>query len=145
MRFLLNLFRRKRVTRRDLAFERMDLAIEQFRLAAEMMPPPHSRLFWDLAAAGAELRTQIVSDSASVNSLRYVLLFYMPKMSELCLRWARISQSNPLPVPDDAALEDFRDYLDMIRTAKGACLTRRYEDPHLTMDAFDQQIQRLSL
>ena len=145
MRFLFDIFRKKRPTRLDGALEQADLAIERFRLAAEATTPPHSRLFWDLAAASVELRAQVVADPSSINAMRRFLFFYLPKMGELCLRWAQLAHENPLRVPNDTALGDFRSYLKMIRTAKDACLSRRYDDLHLTMDAFDDKLQRLSI
>lgn len=123
----------------------MDAAIEGFRQAAEMTARPHARLFWDLAAAGAALRAEVASDPVGAGEMRRFLFFYMPKMSEICFRWARIAGADPLTPPDETALADFRAYLDMIRAAKAACVSRRYDDLHLTMEAFDEQLRRLSI
>lgn len=144
VRFISKLFRRERAGGLDYALERMDVAIERFRLAAEMTDQPHARLFWDLAAAGAELRAEVAADPAGAASMRRFLFFHIPKMSELCFRWAQIAQADPLRRPDESALEDFRSYLRMIRAAKEACASRRYDDLHLTMEALDDQLRRLS-
>lgn len=139
------MFRRKRTGGLRYALERMDAATEQFRMAAEMTAQPQARLFWDLAAASVELRAQVAAEPGVGGSLRRFLFFHMPKMSELCLRWARISQADPLRAPDDSAIEAFRGYLGMIRAARDACVSRRYDELDLNMEAFDEQLRRLSI
>lgn len=145
MNFLANIFRRKRKTRLEAALEHMDGATERFRIAAEMSVQPHARLFWDLAAASVGLRAQVVSDPGCISSLRRIIFFYLPTMSDLCHRWARLSQADPLRPPDETAIADFRGYLELIQVASDACRMRHYDDLHLTMEAFDEQLQRLSV
>lgn len=145
MNFLANIFRRKRKTRLETALEHVDGAAERFRLAAEMSVQPQARLFWDLAAASTDLRAQIASDPGCIGSLRRIIFFYLPTMSDLCHRWAQLSRTDPFRPPDETALADFRGYLELIRAAGAACRTRSYDDLHLTMEAFDEQLRRLSI
>ncbi|MBK4216913.1 hypothetical protein JJJ17_13320 [Paracoccus caeni] len=133
------------MTRLDNALASIDGATEQFRLSAEMTVQPHARLFWDLAAAAFDLRAQVERNPGNITAMRRFLLFYLPTMAELCLRWARLSHADPLRPPDETAIADFRNWLDITRAAAEACRARSHDDLRLTMEALDDQLQRLSI
>lgn len=144
LRLISWIFRKRQTSRLEQVLRQLDQAIERFRTAAEMTVHPHSRLFWDLAAASVELRSQIVTAPENIGSLRRFLFFFLPKMSELCCRWAQIAHAEPLQAADETAIRDFQGYLAIIRTATDASRSRRYDDLHLSMEAFDEQLRRRS-
>lgn len=145
MRLISRMFRKKQTTRLDLALQQADLATSRFRSAAEMTTTPYSRLFWDLAAASVELRSLIEREPQTISSLRRFLFFYLPKMSELCLRWAQISHTEPLQPADATPIRDFQDYLTIIRSATDAGRRQNYANLHLGIKVLDEQLERLSL
>lgn len=142
LRFLKNIFAKPAQGRLAQALNRLDRSAEGFRLAAEKSGPPHAQLFWQLAGATSDLRNRIEADPAQITPLRKLIAYFIPKMSELCLRWARLAALNPLETADPAALAEFQGYLSLIQSAGQACLSRQYGDLHASMKTMEHQMQR---
>ncbi|WP_323770604.1 hypothetical protein [Antarctobacter sp.] len=140
--FLKSVLAKPKQSRLAQALTRIDTAAEAFRSAAETCGPPQSQLFWRLAGATSDLRNRIMADPAQITPLRKLIFFFIPKMSELCTRWARLAASNPLEAPDHRALEEFQSYLALIRAAEQSCLSQQYGDLHASMETMEQQLDR---
>lgn len=128
--------------RKDKAMTQLDTAAESFRRAAEACGAPQSQVFWHLAGATSELRNRIAVAPDQITPLRKLIFHFIPRMSEICLRWARIAAANPLVGPDTKALEEFGAYLALIRYAEQSCLTKRYDALHLSMQVMEGQMKR---
>ncbi|MGH1415431.1 MAG: hypothetical protein ACRBB0_18225 [Pelagimonas sp.] len=128
--------------RRDEAVTRLDTAAENFRRAAEACAAPQSQVFWHLAGATSELRNRIAAAPGQIAPLRKLIFHFIPQMSEICLRWARLATANPLADPDPKALEEFGAYLALIRDAEQSCLTKRYDALHMSMQVMEGQMKR---
>ena len=87
--------RKTNLSRLERAQNRIDQGAEQFRQAAEALPAAQARVFWDLAAASTNLRNEIARAPDMITPLRKIIFFYLPKMAELSLRWARLSAQDP--------------------------------------------------
>lgn len=124
------------------ALTRLDSSAETFRSAAEKCGPPQSQVFWQLAGATADLRNRVAADSAQITPLRKLIVYFIPKMSELSTRWAGLSALNPLEADDPRALAEFQSYLAVIRTAERACVSQQYNDLHASMKVMEQQFSR---
>jgi hypothetical protein len=143
MKWLSRLFRRSATSRLDLALAKLDSSTERFRLTAETLAPAQARLFWDLAAAGADLRGEIEADPALIAPLRRIIFFYLPKMSELCARWAALASRDPLTPPNAAALDEFQGYLNVLSAAVEGCRSRRQDALTQVMAVFDEQLKQI--
>lgn len=141
-RFLKSMFSKAAHSRLDHAVDRLEHSAEAFRVAAEKCPPPQSKLFWQMAGAVSELRNRIAADPSQITPLRKLIFYFIPKMAELCGRWAGLAAMNPLKVDDPRALLEFQEYLTLIRSAEQACLSRQYNDLHASMKTMEQQLGR---
>lgn len=141
-RFLRPFLSKPKPDRLAQALERLDTSAEAFRRAAETCGPPQSQLFWRLAGATADLRQRIQADPAQITPLRKLIFFFIPKMSDLCGRWAGLAAMHPLAAPDPRALDDFQSYLSLIRAAEQSCLSQQYDGLHASMAAMEQQLAR---
>ncbi|PYG31911.1 hypothetical protein [Pelagimonas varians] len=141
-RFLKTLFSKPEKGRLARALERLDISAEAFRSAAEKCGPPQSQVFWQLAGATSDLRNKVAADPAQITPLRKLIVFFIPKMSELTNRWARLAELNPLEAADPNALAEFQNYLTLIRTAERACLSKQYSDLHASMKTVETQLDR---
>ncbi|MBL3553942.1 hypothetical protein [Rhodovulum sulfidophilum] len=120
------------------------MSAERFRLAAEALPAPQARIFWDLAAASTRLRDEISKAPDLITPSRRLVFFYLPKMSELSLRWARLAARDPFKPGTPADQADFQAYLDILQGAVSSCRARRDDELAQSMEAFRIQLERLA-
>ena len=143
MDWFFRLFRKTNTSRLERAQDRISQGAEQFRQAAEALPATQARVFWDLAAVSINLRNEIARAPDMISPLRKIIFFYLPKMAELSLRWARLSAQDPFADLDTADQEEFRGYLSILQSAVTFCEARRHDDLEQTMAVFQTQLRRL--
>jgi len=143
MNWFFRVFRKTNVSRLERAQNRIDQGAEQFRQAAEALPAAQARVFWDLAAASTNLRNEVARAPDMITPLRKIIFFYLPKMAELSLRWARLSAQDPFTEVGAADQQEFHSYLSILENALSVCKMRRHDELERVMAAFQTQLRRL--